>query len=102
MANLDIDSRGWKQLGFKEKSQYIMAYSFGIASILIGFISFIWLQYVPSSVIAMSGLWASVAMAILGISMFFKNKMIEFQTSVNERLNKIDEIEKKIYQDEEK
>ena len=86
------DTRKWKELGFKEKSQYVIAYSFGFASIILGFVSFIWLTFIPTSVIALSGLWASVTCAILGISLYIKSEILEMNTKVKDKLNEVDEF----------
>lgn len=83
------DNRKWKQLGFKEKSQYVMAIGFGVASIVLGFVSFIVLSFIPTSVIAMSGLWASVACGIFGISMYFKTEMMELNEKIDKKIDSI-------------
>ena len=84
-----FDNRKWKELGFKEKSQYLMAIGFGVASIVLGFVSFIVLSFIPTSVIAMSGLWASVACGIFGISMYFKNEMMELNEEIHKKIDSI-------------
>lgn len=94
MANID-ETQKWSQLGFKDKANYIMALSFSAASIILAFVAFILLLYIPTSVITMSSLFASFAMALMGIGLYFKNKLVEFQTKCDNRLKEIDvEIEK--------
>lgn len=92
MTNLKIyDDKKWSELSVKEKSQLIVAFSFGAASIILGFVSFILLLYIPGSVITMSGLWASVTCTVLGIAQYFKTEMAEFRTKINEEIQKINE-----------
>ena len=86
MANIKSN---WKELPVKEKIQYFLAVLFGVASVSIGFVAFIILLEIPSSVIGISGMWASVSLGCIGIGMFFHNKMIEFETKVDERLSRL-------------
>lgn len=101
MDKIDIIyDKKWSDLGAKEKSQLILAYSFAGASIILGFISFIWLTYIPGSVIAMSGMYGSFACAILGIGVYLKTQIIEMKTDVKNKLDGLDkEIEEKLKKD---
>lgn len=100
MENINIYDKKWSDLGAKEKSQLILAYSFAGASILLGFISFIWLTYIPGSVIAMSTMYGSMACAVLGIGMYFKSELVEFKTDVKKKLDGLDkEIDERVKSD---
>lgn len=101
MENFEITyDKKWKDLGARERSQLIIAYSFAAASILLGFISFIWLTYIPGSVIAMSAMYGSMACAVLGIGMYFKSELVEFKTDVKKKLDGLDkEIDEKLKKD---
>lgn len=90
MSEISYDVRKWKDLGFGDKMKYSIASLLVLSSIIIGFGSFIWLAMIPTSVIALSGLWLSTALAILGISSYFHNEMIQFQGRINDKLKKID------------
>ena len=91
MDELNREEKKWKELGFGEKLKYSLAAFYALCSVLIGAASFIILYEVPNSVLAISGLWMSGCLAILGITQYFKNQLVEFQTEVKSRLNKIDE-----------
>lgn len=86
----------WSSLSVKEKIQYSLATMFGVASIIIGFVSFIILMTIPASVIGISALWASVCCGVLGISLHFRNEMIQFDTEVKDKLNHIDNVISKL------
>lgn len=87
----------WKLLPVREKIQYSLALIFGIASVAIGFIAFIILLEIPGSVIGISALWASVACGILGITLHFRNAMVEFQTDVKKKMKELDnELDEKL------
>lgn len=90
----------WSGLSVREKIQYSLAALFGIASVVIGFVAFIILLEIPNSVIGISALWASVSCGILGISLHFRNQMVDFQTKVRDKLDGLDdEINRKIKED---
>ncbi len=87
----------WKDLGFKDKAQYIMALSFAAASIILAFLAFILLMYIPTSVITMSSLFASFAMGIIAGGLYFKNQLMELNIKTEERLKELDmEIEDRL------
>lgn len=90
MNDVAYDVRKWKDLGFADKMKFSIASVLVLSSIVIGFASFIWLAMIPTSVIALSGLWLSTALAILGISSYFHNELVQFQGKINDKLKKID------------
>ena len=90
MNEISYDNRKWRELGFSEKMKYSIASVLVFSSIVIGFASFIWLAMIPTSVIALSGLWLSTALAILGISSYFHNELVQFEGKINSRLRRLD------------
>ena len=90
MTNISYDVRKFKDLGFGDKMKYSIASVLVLSSIIIGFLSFVWLAMIPTSVIALSGLWLSTALAILGISSYFHNELVQFQGKINDRLKSLD------------
>ena len=91
MSDVSYDIRKWKDLGFGDKMKYSIASVLVFSSIVIGFASFIWLAMIPTSVIALSGLWLSTALAILGISSYFHNELVQFQGKINDKLKRIED-----------
>ena len=94
-----MENNNWSSLNIKEKFQYILATMFGVASVVIGFLAFIYLMEVPWNVTGISALWASICCGIVGISLHFKSQMMEFDTEVNKRLNDIDNVLGKLQND---
>jgi len=86
---IEMERQKWVDISVKERIQYFLAVLFGVSSVAIGFISFIILLDVPTSIIGISGLWASVSLACIGISMYFHNQMIDFQTKVDKKLQRL-------------
>ena len=95
MSDISYDSRKWKELGFADKMKYSIASVLVFSSIVIGFLSFIWLAMIPTSVIALSGLWLSTALAILGISSYFHNELVQFQGRIHKRIMDFDKYEER-------
>ena len=95
MSDISYDSRKWKELGFADKMKYSIASVLVFSSVVIGFLSFIWLAMIPTSVIALSGLWLSTALAILGISSYFHNELVQFQGRINKRIMDFDKYEER-------
>ena len=91
MNDVAYDIRKWKDLGFADKMKFSIASVLVFSSIVIGFLSFIWLAMIPTSVIALSGLWLSTALAILGISSYFHNELVQFQGKINDKLKRIED-----------
>ena len=88
-----INPKHWADLGFSDKFKLTIAGVLVAASIILGFVSFILLLEIPTSVIGLEGLWLSTALAVLGIASYFHNELVEFQGKVAERLNKLDNNE---------
>lgn len=87
--SIQYDTRKWKDLGISEKVKLTVASVLVLSSLVLGFISFIILLEIPTSVIGLDGLWLSTALAILGIASHFHNEMIKFEANVQKRLNNI-------------
>lgn len=87
------DNRTWKELGVSDKVKLSIAGILVLSSIVLGFVSFILLLEIPTSVIGLDGLWLSTALAVLGITSYFHNELSHFQTEVKTRLKKIEEQE---------
>ena len=89
----EYENKKWAELGAAPKIKLSSAAALVAASIILGFVSFIMLLEIPSSVIWLDMLWLSTALGVLGISSYFHNEMVQFQTEVKSRLKKLDEQE---------
>ena len=91
---LDIyENKKWSELGATTKVKLSIAAALVIASIVLGFVSFYILLEIPTSVIGLDGLWLSTALGVLGISSYFHNEMVQFQSEVKTRLKNLDKEE---------
>lgn len=86
-----FDNRKWNELGISDKVKLSIAGILVISSIVLGFVSFILLMEIPTSVIGLDGLWLSTALAVLGITSYFHNELSHFQAEVKTRLKNLEE-----------
>ena len=85
------EKKTWKELDIKQKIQYSISVFLVICSVVLGFTSFFILYEIPNSIIAVEGLWLSTSLACIGIGLFFRNSLIEYQTKVNAEINRMTE-----------
>lgn len=67
----------WKELGFKDKSQYITAMILIASGIVIAFLSFILIHTITSGVLIYIAQAFVAGGAIFGVSIYFRNQLIE-------------------------
>lgn len=79
----------WKQLGFKDRAQYITAMVLIASGILIAFLSFVMIQTITSGVLIYIAQAFVAGGAIFGVSIYFKNQLIEAH---GETMNKVKEL----------
>lgn len=79
----------WQQLGFKDRAQYITAMLLIASGILIAFLSFVMIQTITSGVLIYIAQAFTAGGAIFGVSIYFKNQLIEAH---GETMNKVKEL----------
>ena len=79
----------WSEIGISEKVKLSMSVLLIIASVVLGFVSFIVLYEIPTSVIGLNGVWLSTALGLLGIGAYVDTTMAKVQTEVKETLDKM-------------
>lgn len=77
----------WSEIGVSEKVKLSMSVLLIIASIVLGFVSFIVLWEIPTSVIGLNGVWLSTALGLLGIGAWVDTTMAKVKTEVQETLD---------------
>lgn len=78
----------------KDWLQYCSALFLIVSAVAIAFVSFLLTLTIGGGVLCYIGEALGVALAIFGVTQYFKNQMVEFQTKVNDTLNKIEKGEK--------
>ena len=83
----------WKELGFKDKAQYTTAMILIASGIIIAFLSFALIQTITSGVLIYIAQAFTAGGAIFGVSIYFKNQLIEAH---GETMNKVKELIEKV------
>lgn len=79
----------WRELGFKDQAQYITAMVLIASGIIIAFLSFALIQTITSGVLIYIAQAFTAGGAIFGVSIYFKNQLIEAH---GETINKLKEL----------
>ena len=79
----------WKELGFKDKAQYTTAMVLIASGILLAFVSFFLIHTITSGVLIYIAQAFTAGGAIFGVSIYFKNQLIEAH---GETINKLKEL----------
>ena len=88
----------WSQLGFKDQAQYITAMVLIASGILIAFLSFFMIHSIASSVLIYIAQAFIAGGAIFGVSIYFKNQLIEVHGETMQKVKQLieDVVEKNI------
>lgn len=88
-----IMKENWKELGFKDKAQYTTAMILIASGIIIAFLSFALIQTITSGVLIYIAQAFTAGGAIFGVSIYFKNQLIEAH---GETMDKVKELIEKV------
>ena len=83
----------WRELGFKDQAQYITAMVLIASGIIIAFLSFALIQTITSGVLIYIAQAFTAGGAIFGVSIYFKNQLIEAH---GETMDKVKELIEKV------
>ena len=86
----------WKELGFKDKAQYSTAMILIASGILIAFISFAMIHTITSGVLIYIAQAFTAGSSIFGVSIYFKNQLIEAH---GETMDKVKELIEDVVKD---
>ena len=79
----------WKELGFKDRAQYTTAMVLIASGILLAFVSFFLIHTITSGTLIYIAQAFTAGGAIFGVSVYFKNQLIEAH---GETMNKVKEL----------
>ena len=86
----------WKELGFKDRAQYATAMVLIASGILLAFVSFFLIHTITSGVLIYIAQAFTAGGAIFGVSIYFKNQLIEAH---GETMNKVKELIEDVVKD---
>lgn len=86
----------WKELGFKDRAQYTTAMVLIASGILLAFVSFFLIHTITSGVLIYIAQAFTAGGAIFGVSIYFKNQLIEAH---GETMDKVKELIENVIKD---
>ena len=86
----------WTQLGFKDRAQYITAMILIASGILLAFLSFLSIHTIASGTLIYIAQAFTAGGAIFGVSVYFKNQLIEAH---GETMDKVKELIEDVIKD---
>lgn len=86
----------WKELGFKDRAQYTTAMVLIASGILLAFVSFFLIHTITSGVLIYIAQAFTAGGAIFGVSVYFKNQLIEAHGAT---MNKVKELIEDVVKD---
>ena len=83
----------WRELGFKDKAQYIMAISLIISGIIIAFANFYFTFNIANGVLIYIAQAFVAGGSIFGVSIYFAGQLGQFESKFNNKIiNEIKEL----------
>lgn len=86
-------SEKWRDLGIKDKIQYIVAIVLILSGVVLAFLSFALIYTIATGSLIYISQCFITAGGIFGVSLYFKNKLGEFSSDA---ANKIEEIVRRV------
>lgn len=80
----------WKEICIREKFQIINGTLLVLSAIILYFLAFLLTLSIGFDIISAGATLLGTGLAFFGISTFVKNQMIHFETSINEKLKKLE------------
>lgn len=86
----DMTNNTWKEICIREKFQIINGTILVLSAIILYFLAFLLTLSIGFDIISAGATLLATGLAFFGISTFVKNQMVHFETSINEKLKKLE------------
>lgn len=93
LKDREMTNETWKNIGIREKMQIINGTMLIVAAIALYFIAFIVTLTIGFEIISAGATLLGSGLAFFGITAFVKNQMVEFETKVDKKIKKLEDIE---------
>ena len=84
----------WRETEIKEKFQLINGTVLIVSAIVLYFLAFILTMTIGFEIISAGATLLATGLSLFGITSFVKNQMLEFETKMTKRMNKMEKNEK--------
>lgn len=81
----------WKEIGIREKMQIINGTALTFAAIVLYFLAFIITLTIQYPIVSAGAALLASALAYFGITAFVKDSLMHFQTTIDERIKKLED-----------
>jgi len=88
-----MEKETWKNISIREKLQLINGTALIVAAIALYFISFLITLSIGFDIISAGATLLATGLALFGITGFVKNSMMQFETKIEKKLRRFEDIE---------
>ena len=88
-----MNNETWKQISVREKMQIVNGTALVFAAIILYFLAFALTLTIGFDVISAGATLLATGLAFFGITSYIKNQMIDFETKVDRKIKKLEDIE---------
>ena len=88
-----MENESWKKISVREKWQIINGTVLVFSAIALYFLAFAITLTIGFDVISAGASLLATGLAFFGITSYIKNQMVDFETKVNQKIKKLEDIE---------
>lgn len=88
-----MNNETWKQISVREKMQIVNGTALVFAAIILYFLAFALTLTIGFDVISAGATLLATGLAFFGITSYIKNQMIDFETKVDKKIKKLEDME---------
>lgn len=88
-----MENESWKKISVREKWQIINGTILVFAAIALYFLAFALTLTIGFDVISAGASLLATGLAFFGITSYIKNQMVDFETKVNQKIKRLEDIE---------
>lgn len=88
-----MENEKWKDISIREKMQIVNGTALVFAAIVLYFLAFLLTMTIGFEIISAGATLLASGLAFFGITSFIKNQMMEFETKVDKKIKRLEDIE---------
>lgn len=88
-----MENESWKKISVREKWQIINGTVLVFSAIALYFLAFAITLTIGFDVISAGATLLATGLAFFGITSYIKNQMVDFETKVNQKIKRLEDIE---------
>ena len=88
-----MNNETWKQISVREKMQIVNGTALVFAAIILYFLAFALTLTIGFDVISAGATLLATGLAFFGITSYIKNQMVDFETKVDKKIKKLEDME---------